>query len=216
MIKGMKIDRLFHYIFLLSSLIGCDGHNPLTVNDDSTIHILFVGNSLTYTNDLPQLVKQEAHQRGLELSTEMIAFPNYALEDHWQDGAMQKRINNGTFDFVIVQQGPSSQSDGREMLLDYGARIKGLCDQNQAKLVFFMVWPARSNWHTFLGVIQNYTEAATATQSILCPVGLEWKKYIDTTDDYSYYGSDQFHPSPKGSQIAAELITKTLLEALKK
>jgi hypothetical protein len=208
----MRTQRFYFYVFLISMMVGCEGHSQINVTNDSILQILFVGNSLTYTNNLPELVKQEARKQGVDIRIEVIAWPNYALEDHWLDGELQKHVSSETFDFVVVQQGSSSQSDGREMLLDYGARIKALCDQHHTKLAFFMVWPARANWHTFPGVIRNYTEAATATQSILCAVGLEWKQYIDSTSDYSYYGPDQFHPSLRGSQVAAEVIWRTLMQ----
>ncbi|NOS90284.1 MAG: SGNH/GDSL hydrolase family protein [Cyclobacteriaceae bacterium] len=211
----IKAQRIYLYVLIWigsNSIVGCHAQEQSRIEKDSTLHILFVGNSLTYTNNLPELVSKEARTQRINLITEMLAFPNYALEDHWQDRELQRRIMNGKFDFVIVQQGPSSQSDGREMLLDFGARIKNLCDQHDSKLVFFMVWPARTNWNTFPGVIRNYTEAAMATKSILCPVGSEWKQYIESTADYSYYGPDQFHPSLKGSQNAAAMIFKVLLE----
>ncbi len=209
----MKFVLIFLWHILWSanffiSEIHAQGHTNL--RNDSSINVLFIGNSLTYTNNLPLLVKNVAQKQGMEVHTEMLALPNYALEDHWKDGTMQERIRSGIFDFVIVQQGPSSEKDGRVMLLDYGARIKTLCEQYGSKLVFFMVWPAKYNWHTFEGVINNYTEAANATKSILCPVGLEWKQYMESTLDYGYYGDDQFHPSLQGSQIAAEVIFAAL------
>lgn len=177
---------------------------------DSTRHILFVGNSLTYSNDLPGLVQSLAKEKGITVSTTMVAEPNYALEDHWNDGKMEELIASGKFDFVVVQQGPSSQEDGRVMLLDYGARIKALCDGQHAQLAFFMVWPARVNAHTFDGVINNYRNAAIATGSLLCPVGEIWKQHFERTGDYSFYGPDGFHPSQQGSEDAARIIVETL------
>lgn len=192
-----------------SCLVICGGlcvHQP----EKPQVHILFVGNSLTYTNNLPQLVKQVAAQNGFTVQTEMLAYANYALEDHWNDGELQKLIASNRFDYVIVQQGPSSQADGKAMLLDYGARIKSLCDKHKSQLAFYMVWPARVNYSMFDGVIANYTLAATETNSILCPVGKVWKNYFDTTHDFSYYGPDGFHPSVAGSKRAAEVIFESL------
>jgi hypothetical protein len=174
------------------------------------INILFVGNSLTYSNDLPALVEQTARDHGVKIQTEVLAYPNYALEDHWNDGVIQKRIASEKFQYVIVQQGPSSQADGRAMLLDYGQRIKTLCDKHNSQLIFFMVWPARSNAGMFDGVINNYTEAAHKTGSLLCPVGKIWKEHFEKTSDYSYYGPDNFHPSVAGSKAAAAVIFETL------
>jgi hypothetical protein len=175
-----------------------------------TVHILFVGNSLTYTNNLPELVEDKAKARGIKVTTEELAFPNYALEDHWTNGELQKRIATYKYQYVVVQQGPSSQADGRAMLLDYGKRIKSLCDQHNSQLAFFMVWPARDNTENFEGVITNYTDAAKMTGSLLCPVGKVWREHFEATQDYSYYGPDGFHPSLKGSEVAAEVIYESL------
>jgi len=174
------------------------------------VNVLFVGNSLTYFNDLPLLVEEVASQRGEKWETEMVALPNYALEDHWNDGKFQTMICENSYDYVVVQQGPSSQEDGKQMLLEYGALIKTLCESRDSKLAFFMVWPSRQYYHTFDGVISNYAGAAAATNSILCPVGQHWRSYFDTTGDYSYYGEDGFHPSRKGSEVAAEVIFESL------
>jgi len=174
--------------------------------------ILFIGNSLTYTNDLPAMVVLLAKEKGIRLKAEVLAYPNYGLEDHWSNGNLQQLIPASQFDFVVLQQGPSSQSEGRAMLLDYGVRIKALCDTTKTRLAFFMVWPAFANLHTFEGVIKNYSDAATATNSLLCPVGAVWKKHFDETKDYSYYGPDLFHPSQKGSEIAAKVIVDALFK----
>lgn len=175
-------------------------------------HILFVGNSLTYTNDLPGIVARIGRDSGIEIKTVTIAYPNYALEDHWNDGKLQAHIASGKYDYVVVQQGPSSQPDGRAMLFEYGARIKSLCDRHNVKLVFFMVWPALANFKMFDGVITNYRDAAVATNSLLCPVGQVWKDHFQATNDFTYYGPDGFHPSLKGSENAAWLIYKTLFK----
>jgi hypothetical protein len=186
--------------------------DPIIIYSDTAKKILFVGNSLTYYNDLPKLVAKIGKDNGVEIKPEMIAYPNYALEDHWNDGVIQTLIANKKYHFVVVQQGPSSQADGRAMLLDYGTRIKNICTPHNTKLAFFMVWPARSNFHTFDGVIKNYTDAAAATNSLLCPVGRDWKEYFSSTGDYSYYGPDMFHPSQRGSENAASVIFKTLFK----
>ena len=186
---------------------ACDP-SPPTRSDAKKV--LFVGNSLTYTNDLPSLVAGIGARKGVLIEKEMLAFANYALEDHWNEGCIQKLIMSGYYDFVVVQQGPSSQADGRKMLLEYGAFIQELCVQHDTKLAFFMVWPARVNYQTFDGVIRNYTDAALTTGSLLCPAGWAWKQYIDRTGDFSYYGPNDFHPSLSGSQVAAAVIYKAL------
>ncbi|QSE97347.1 SGNH/GDSL hydrolase family protein [Fulvivirga lutea] len=189
--------------------------NPI---DDSSnpskgeLKLLFIGNSLTYTNNLPQLVEKLGEDDDYNLVTSMIAEPNYALEDHINDGEIQGLIETQEFDFVIIQQGPSSQAYGRESLISFGGQIKEMCDNGGAQLIYFMVWPAITYYYTFDGVIANYTNAATINNALLAPVGKVWKKHFDLTNDFSYYGPDSFHPSVKGSEKAAEIIWKTIME----
>jgi hypothetical protein len=207
----LLITYFISSLFILPNLVAYE-------NTDSSkvVSVLFIGNSLTYVNNLPELVKIQAEKKGVILKTEMIAFPNYALEDHWNDGEIQKKISTGKFEYVVIQQGPSSQSDGREMLMDYGKRIQQLCKESKSKLAFFMVWPSVSNWNTFSGVIKNYSDAAKSVNSILCPVGIVWKTTVELQKDYSLYDSDLFHPSKKGSELAAKVIVQALfLEKLK-
>ncbi len=205
--RGM-VALLLGCIIVLAAFFPAGHLPPATVPKK----ILFVGNSLTYTNDLPALVVAAAAKKGIAVETGMLAYPDYALQDHWEDGKLQQMLASEYFDFVIVQQGPSSQEEGRQMLLEYGKKIKALCDQHQAKLAFYMVWPAFSNYEMFDGVIKNYREAAAATNAILCPVGKAWKTHFDSTGDYSYYGPDMFHPSQKGSEQAAKVICGSLFE----
>ncbi|MBK8517320.1 MAG: SGNH/GDSL hydrolase family protein [Saprospiraceae bacterium] len=188
------------------------GANPQSIISDSIKTILFIGNSLTYTNELPKLVEAIGKERGIEIKTTMIAFPNYALEDHWNDGRIQTLIADKKYDFVVVQQGPSSQSDGSISLIEYGAKIKEICSASNSQLAFFMVWPAFANFHTYSGVINSYTNAAIATNSILCPVGQVWRDYFLATGDYAYFGPDMFHPSLKGSENAALIIFQILFQ----
>lgn len=214
-LNGNKmLSRLVGKILVLLIIVyscGSSSQDDDPVASDA-IQILFLGNSLTYFNDLPSLVVRKAKDLGVNVKTEAIAFPNYALEDHWNDGEVQKQLNSGKFKYLVIQQGPSSQAYGRETLFEYGAKLKQLCKQNDAELVYFMVWPSQTYYYTFDGVIKNHRDAAMENDALLCPVGEVWKAYFDDTEDFSYYGPDGFHPSQKGSEVAAEVIVETLFK----
>ena len=212
-IKLFSVIKAISVVLILPLLSGMPVACKTTTDETKKeVSILFVGNSLTYVNNLPEKVKKIAKEKGKNIKTVMLALPDYALVDHLAEGKVQQMIATEGFTHVVVQQGPSSQAEGRKLLLDGAAEFKKICAANNAKLAFYMVWPAYQNYHHFAGVIKNYTDAATATNAILCPVGTEWKKYIDRTGDISYYGSDQFHPSEKGTQIAAEIIYNSLFQ----
>ncbi|MEY8021659.1 SGNH/GDSL hydrolase family protein [Muriicola sp. SD30] len=196
---------LYLLLLLLNSSIYCQD-----TTETKCVKILFVGNSLTYSNNLPQLVKKDAQSKGIEVDYEMIAFPNYAIIDHWNDGNVQKLISSQSFDFVILQQGPSSQREGRRMLIEDGNKYKELCELNKSTLCYFMVWPSLNYYRTFDDVIKNHRDAATINGALLLPVGEVWKEYIDSTEKLDYYSQDGFHPSKLGSSVAAKVIVDYL------
>lgn len=178
--------------------------------------ILFIGNSLTYYNNLPNLVVEYAKKnKEIIVTTQMIAFPNYAIEDHWKEGKIQKLLKSKSFDYIIIQQGPSSQEAGRKMLIDYGEKLQKLSKSSNSQLCYFMVWPSLTYYNTFNNVIKNHKEAANLNSATLIPVGEYWKSYVEKNKDYSFYGPDGFHPSEKGSKIAAKIIVDTLFSSNK-
>ena len=201
---------LFSIIFFVCFVNKTEGQ----INKES-YNILFIGNSLTYTNNLPLIVKTKAKYSGYNIDTEMIAFPNYAISDHWKKGEVQKLIRSGNFNMAIIQQGPSSQSRGKKSLIDYGKKYDEICKENNVLLAYFMVWPSLDYYDSFDGVIKNYELAAEMNGAILCPVGSVWKNHFDTTKKFDYYGNDNFHPSIKGSIVAGEVILKSISKYLK-
>ena len=211
--------KLLKIVFIICTCFGsysCSDNSTkiedsdTSMDDNTNYNILFVGNSLTLTNNLPELVKQSANEKGITLGIKTIAKPNYAIVDHWAEGDVQQDIKSKKFDFVIIQQGPSSQQEGRDMLIESGEMYANLCNENGAKLSYFMVWPSLTYYHTFDDVIKNHEDAASINNAILCPVGRVWKDNFDATNEFDYYGSDGFHPSLLGSQVAANVIVASI------
>lgn len=205
--------RFIMLFYMVSFVSSCSySQDTLSRNNQSQIiNLLFIGNSLTYTNNLPKLVERNALRNGITVKTKMIAYPNYAIVDHWAEGEVQQLIETKKYDFVIIQQGPSSQDDGRTMLMESGSVYKDLCEANNAKLCYFMVWPSVRYYNSFDGVIKNHRDAAIANEALLIPVGELWRAYIENTKKYDYYSADGFHPSVKGSEMAANVIVEYLL-----
>ena len=104
--------------------------------EEKIIKILFVGNSLTYYNNLPQMVTDYAWQYNIEINSDIIAKPNYAIIDHLAEGEVHELIKTGNYDYVIIQQGPSSQEDGKRMLIEGGKNYSQLCKKYNSKLVY--------------------------------------------------------------------------------
>ena len=202
---------LFLLLFAIIYSFGCL-ENSNSPNSKTIVKILFIGNSLTYTNDLPKLVRLKAKENGVIIKTKIIAKPNYAIVDHLSEGSIQKELQSKEYDFIIIQQGPSSQAEGRELLIESGKKINSLIKNTKTRLVYFMVWPSLNYYQSFSGVIKNHQDAARLNNTILCPVGEVWKAHFDATNNFDYYSPDGFHPSLKGSKVAAKVIVKTLFK----
>lgn len=187
---------------ILLSLIFCS-HGALSQNKS---RVLFVGNSLTYFNNLPEIVRKVAASDGVQLTVESIAYPDYALMDHLAEGKVQKKLESGNYDFLVVQQGPSSQVDGKEWLLNAGFILSPICKKYGVDLIFYMVWPARSRMQDFPAVYKHYKLAADTTQSIFSPAGQAWLEAWHKSPGLALYGVDNFHPSYNGSLLAAMVI----------
>ena len=173
-------------------------------------NVLFVGNSLTYSNNMPETLEGLAKANGMDIRTQCICLPNYGLEDHVNDDLVASALKRENYDFVIFQQGPSSQGYGRESLMEYGKQLARLALENQATPAYLMVWPSMAYYQTFDGVIKNHTDAANTNQVLLIPLGLIWRRIHEQHNQYKLYGSDQFHPSSLGSLLEALVILKTL------
>lgn len=172
--------------------------------------ILFVGNSLTYYNNMPEILEYIAEENGVQIQTTSLCSPNYAIIDHLDSGKLQYLLKKQSFDYVIIQQGPSSQAQGKQMLLADGAKVKALCNEYKAQLGYYMVWPSLQYYYTFDKVIENHTLAAQKNKALLFLVGVVWKKYNTYKSKTLLYDYDNFHPSKAGSFLAALTIFHTL------
>jgi len=199
------------YILLLMTCIwGCSGKevsgNPL----NKVIRILFVGNSLTYTNDIPALVKELGKADSMLIEYKTIAKSDYGLDDHLNEGVVQKEIKKGKYDFVVVQQGPSALPESQAILMSSVNKYKILCDQAKTKLALYMVWPSKARLFDLYNVIYSYCNAAKTHKAIICAAGLAWKKTWVLDSGMELYGSDGFHPDITGSLLSAMVIYGTI------
>ena len=178
--------------------------------DPEALAVLFIGNSLTYSNNLPNLLKHllEVAQDD-PVHIEAVAFPDYGLPDHWVSGSSRDRLASGGWDVVILQQGPSA-TEGRPYLLDYTELFDQEIRAQGGRTALYMVWPARSRFFDFAGVLDSYRTAADEVGGIFFPAGEAWRVAWETDPDLEFYGSDGFHPTLLGSYIAAVVMMERL------
>jgi hypothetical protein len=204
------MDRVLASIFALA-LASCGssstatGPSPTSSGGAGT-RVLFIGNSLTATNDLPAMIEMLARENGDALATRTIAEGGFALEDHWNRGVAQRAIAEGGWSVVVLQQGPSALPESQANLREYAQRFNGEIRRAGARPALYMVWPESARAGVFDDVVLSYTRAAEAVNGLLYPAGEAWRAAWRRDPQLALYGSDGFHPSRLGTYLAALVI----------
>ena len=196
---------------LVLGILSCGSGDPVTGVPDADVRILYIGNSLTYVNDIPGLVQKMADLDGRSTAHAEITAPNYALEDHWAEG-LEKRIRAIKPDVVVMQQGPSSLPESRTNLVEWSARIAGVVREVGGEVALYMVWPASDRQFAFTAVAESYSAAARAAGGRLLPAGMSWAEAWERDPQLQLYAEDGVHASYAGSLLAAETIYSVLFD----
>ncbi|HEX6313217.1 MAG TPA: hypothetical protein VFZ73_00095 [Gemmatimonadaceae bacterium] len=204
----MKLSRILPLALLSACSLG-------TAPDAApgSLKVLFIGNSLTYENDLPRTVAQLAASAGLApCYCYELAFPNFSLEDHFFYSAAVNALQDESWDFVVMQQGPSALPSSRVNLIEWAEVFGGLIDENGAQAVMYAVWPQSDRPFDFPNVTESYRLAADAIGGLLAPAGEAWLWAWEADSTLPLYAADGFHPSTMGTYLAALTIFEQLYE----
>jgi hypothetical protein len=188
-----------------------------------TKSILWLGNSYTAVNNLPDLVYQLALSGGDTLQYDSNTPGGYTLQLHTQDATSLAKINQQSWDYVVLQaqsQEPSLDTPyvvtnvfPNARKLDSLIHVNDSCTQT----VFYMTW-GRKNGDasncaayppvcTYQGMqdqLRNrYLQMAYDNNAMVAPCGEAWRDAIATTPAFDLYMSDQSHPSAYGSYLNA-------------
>ena len=193
---------------LFMALLGCGASSatlePLPPGGQ---HVLFIGNSLTYTNDLPGTLAQLASTVGDTIRVRSVALPNLALIDHvdGQSNAVDV-IRAERWSMVVLQQGPSTLPLNRDTLVLATKKFDPYIRAAGARSGTFMTWPASDRPGDFPAVLTSAQLAAKAVSGTLLPVGQAWSGAWAVNPQLALYGADGYHPAELGTYLAALVI----------
>lgn len=187
-----------------TGVAACSDDPPTTPswNQEVELKVAFVGNSLTYTNDLPGVFAVLAAAAGLDVATHVIANPNWSLEEHWKGGT-PAGIRALQADLVVMQQGPSTLLSSREHLLAWGDSMTRVVREAGSVPAFMMVWPPDDPDFSFGAVLASYRAAAELHQTMFVPAGVAWLEAWEEDPGLRLWGQDGFHPSLRGTVAVA-------------
>ena len=182
------------------------------------MRILMLGNSFTFTNDMPQMLADLTgaevvhHTRGGARLSEQLN-PTTRLGSRTQAALVEKR-----WDYVVLQEmshGPVTAPKG------FFSSVERLCWQiraNGATPVLFATWAyqkggaklAAKSWdHDEMAhaLSAAYQKAAWENHALLADVGQRFYALAGTRD---LYATDGVHPSALGSHVVAETIAAVI------
>ncbi|MBS1716770.1 MAG: SGNH/GDSL hydrolase family protein [Armatimonadetes bacterium] len=189
-------------------------------NEAKTVSILFIGNSLTYVNNMPAILKTIAKGK-VNVETGLVAKGLATLANHWQTGKALEMLKSRKWDWVVLQD----QSSFGQAFLYEGIQRVDLYDElwtnaklfadeakrNGSKVALLGTWRMQdSDAREQAALDYGYAKAAKDLGCLFIPVGDTWQAEEDAGLK-DLYMNDRHHPSPLGSYVAALCVARTLL-----
>lgn len=153
-------------ILITLTTISCKSQQKDSAKE---INVLFIGNSLTYFYDMPQMVQKMLNETNLNIRIEQSTFPGQSLDGHLSD-IITSRTENGIntrkkeegekteteikiaekkWDVVILQTGTISVliPENRELITNKAiSEIKKLVSNPNCKFILFNTWPSKNEY----------------------------------------------------------------------
>lgn len=198
-------------------------------NGDS-LRLLFIGNSYTFFNDLPQMVYDIAKSKNKKLSVKSVTKGGERLSGHLKNKKLRDMLTTQKWDFVVLQEQSSTPAKQTEVVIAESYPAAKSLDSlihvgsPEAKTIFYMTWGHKygtthkiDNYplaYTYEGMQEriktSYLEMTYLTNARCAPVGMAWQLVRQQRPDYQLYKADCSHPSKLGSYLAANVIYTTI------
>ena len=177
------------------------------------IRVLFIGNSLTSVNDLPHSIAELAKSRNFYMEYDVYAPGGYKLSQHAIDPLVLKKINQGTWDFVVLQEQSQlpafSQEQVKTEVYPYAKKLSQLIRtaNPRTRIAFYMTMAKKNSNSGAYEEMQrrinaSYINMAQQNQGLLVPVGLVWENVYLKRPSLDLY-IDDTHPNSTGTYLTA-------------
>jgi len=169
------------------------------------LRVLFVGNSYTYVNDLPSILKDLAIANRAEpgIQTTMIATPGATLEAHWKQGDVQRALQQERWDYVILQEQSLLPTVAPDQMYRYARLFNALITASGAKTILFVTWARAGKPEMQVALDRAYATLAKELGAQLAPIGSAWQRALSRNPRLALYQGDGSHPTAVGSYVGA-------------
>lgn len=175
--------------------------------------VLFVGNSYTYFWNMPQVLQAMGESQGVSIIARQSTASGISLHRHWDDDRKLKtreRITESKWDYVVLQNHSKSTIDSLTAFKEYGNKFISLIKVSGAKPLLYMTWAREHNPTMQAAITKGYLDLGKETDSKVVPVGLIWKKALESKPELKLFMGDGSHPSPIGTYLIALCFYKAI------
>ena len=177
-------------------------------------HVLFIGNSYTQNNRLPDVVAQLAKAAGHALSTRLHATGGNTLARHANNPNTLELINSQHWDAVVLQEQsiiPAVESE-RPVMYQAIRYLDWHIKQAGSTTLLLQTWGRQhgladfgfSDYATMQAHLDiGYREIASEVGATLIPVGRVWQQVVNRYPNIALWGADGGHPAKAGTYLAA-------------
>lgn len=194
--------------------------------------VLFIGNSYTYYNLVPGIVRELASFEGRDLRVEMFTIGGCTMERHLEQADCRDLIERGGYDFVVLQDQslhpaligtpttrdrrphggdrrphPHPQPEGQTLRRDDVGTARRLY-RPEIRLRLPPKLRIDAGAHP-----RQHPRRSRGRRGGCIPVGVAWSRVRTERPDIELYAADGSHPSYAGSYLAAAVICTTLTGA---
>lgn len=180
--------------------------------------VLFIGNSHTYFNS--GIASHLASFRSLDnldftpIISE-VAKGGYTLNDHLNDSETIDKINERSWDVMILQENSSVAAEELEETIEAAVALNDLVIRKGTKVLLFMTWPYEDEPQMLAAIKRTYTKSATAIDATIVPIGEDWGSInFENPHNINLYAEDGVHPSLEGTYFATAKFYRAIYDKL--
>lgn len=186
-------------------------------------NVLFIGNSYTYSNNLPQMLSDVALSQGDTVIFDSSTPGGYTFQQHTSNQTTLTKIMTGNWDVVVLQEQSQLPSfpinQVQNDVFPYAQILDSIINEYNpcVETMFFMTWGRKNgdamncpNWPpvcTYEGMDSllylRYMMMADMNDAVVSPVGAVWRFLRENHPGIELYSSDGSHPSVAGTYAAA-------------
>ena len=169
------------------------------------LKVLFLGNSHTYFNYMPQMLAQlvTSEDRGFKLGVDQCTGEGAGLAWHWQNKQSRGAIEEIHWDYVVLQDRSGGPLEEPESFVRHAGLLDAAVKKQGAQTILFLTWANQSRPETQIIISNLYQNTARDLQAHLAPVGLAWEAILKLNQNLVLHHRDGRHANPVGSYLAA-------------